>query len=336
MRKTRVIVAVASLSIYGLLIPATLLRADPPIPDANAKVAPVDKVSDPMSNLPEADTRAIEHTLAVAVDHAVTPGGSHELMLSLSKADQERLSKEKLDYGDLNVVTTSFQNDWKAKYGADFKLEGNEDVVFKNVRLQAGQSCDNAQTASAKLAPANDPTNPPRVQNSVQSQQGATGAESLIQGTPGRPTPPDATTPPQKSTAAIGTMANQGSAQLAGQRLEAATNGVNAALAGSPDYATVTFPVPDQAKNPNAKPLMIDLVREDGSWHVVLPPQETHEQLHDALMGHINRIESMKDKWPENADRADAIVARLMLRSFSATTTTNTGSNGNTPPAPRQ
>jgi hypothetical protein len=146
--RIRVIGVVSGLVLGGLTMgPARAADPNPPTPGAingGMDVRP-DQMSGattrPQGQLvtDSSEAKAIRNVLAEVTEAAVTKNGMSTIIGDLSKADRDRLDKEKDNkYDDLNQAAAQFQQDWKDKYHSDFKIHDVNQVFTDEVPIYQG------------------------------------------------------------------------------------------------------------------------------------------------------------------------------------------------------
>jgi len=164
MRKIIHWTAVAALSLGGVAFTTSASAED------KTKNAAENAVDNTKAAAHDAKTQwqdvRIHTMLGQVTNAALTKGAFDDMVERFNAADRNRLgswakdkvNKEKLDVLDGRIA--QFQNDWKAKYGHEFKIR-KDDVVFGNPAIftyAQGEIGKDAQLAGEKLPPAQNVT----------------------------------------------------------------------------------------------------------------------------------------------------------------------------------
>jgi hypothetical protein len=166
----------AGLALSGLtMTPGWAANPQNTNPNLNQSANPSDQTNpNELGNRPdgtlvtdESQAKSIRNVLAEVTTAAVTKDGISTIIGDLSKADRDRMDKEKDNkYEDLNQAAAQFQQDWKNKYNSDFKIRDVNQVFTDQVPIFQGDVPERmAAGATAK------PMTPPHADDRTQDQK---------------------------------------------------------------------------------------------------------------------------------------------------------------------
>ena len=250
----------------------------------------------------------IQQLLADTVDAGVSKGELPALVSHLAKANQDKIGdlRDK-QWSDLDGRIDAFRNDWRAKFGIDFKLADKQSVVFADdsFPIRPGNEASENSTGNVQ---AGAPTTVPATSAPVSMDTNPTGSGAMLAGNTTQPAS-DALPPPAA-----------GQASAFPNVPPVGTNGGNGAI-GGPDPArteamsvrTGTVLLPE---TPTAAVATIQLVNEGQVvplWHIQLPNGVDAQRLHDALLSRLTKLDENAASWPTEINQAYQAVSREIL-----------------------
>jgi hypothetical protein len=135
----------------GLIFPSSsAFAADQPSGAASKPSLP-DGVT--MKDLKEQDD--IRGGLATLVNHAIQTKNLDDFVERFVKSDENRLKEfSEKDHPDLDKVITSFRDQFKAKYGSDFDMNGERALPEQHASIIQGEISNPAMLSDWPLSPA--------------------------------------------------------------------------------------------------------------------------------------------------------------------------------------
>ncbi len=293
--KVRLIAIAASVAMGGLMmVPAWSADHNPSTPSENSNLT-FEQANGPATRpqgtllTDESQTKAIRTVLSDVTLDAVKKDGMSSLIGELSKADRDRLDKEKNNkYDDLNQAAAQFQQDWKDKYHTDFKINDVNQVYTDPVSIFQGNIPDRFGRESG--------IDVPNTNN------------------------PDSNTPNSTNSRTYSPTNNQGA------------NPDARTAADEKLMATVYFPPNRDAQVPAVQLHLYNEGMIMNSWKIQLNGQVDANQLHQALVNRLNKLNDQRQQWPDNQETAARIVSQSVLSALNdagrnGTAMTPTGNN---------
>ncbi len=85
-------------------------------------------------------SRDIRGTLASAISAALTEDGFDDMVERFVDQDRNRIGEADLNYDRFNAAVRAFRENWRNKYGGDFKFE--RDQAFSDIKVVSGEVTD--------------------------------------------------------------------------------------------------------------------------------------------------------------------------------------------------
>ena len=276
------IVAAAALAVAGMGYTVSAQDA-PPAENRNAAERAVDKTGDALNRAADKTKDAlgvgeragatkhseeINDMLAQVAEAAVTKGGLDDMAERFVDADRNRLGQDQKALNDNDALNNSihqFQRDWKAKYNQDFDINDEDKLYSGFALITEGEQTGAPQTASGKVdVDANASSNAAGGTASVRVDNN-TGVDA-----------------PKTPASSDGQVAADKNLNDPGRNI-----------------ATVTI-----AASHGMPEIKVPLIHEAGGWKIDIPDEMTAAKLRDNVSNVIAKCESMKDKWPTDANEA--------------------------------
>ncbi len=277
------------------------------------------------------DAKEIRRDLARIVDAALSKNGVEDVIEWTTKADRQRIGEaSEVKDENLNARLEQFNNDWKAKYGDDFRLKSNEEMALNNVQILQGDLGDSARTASGTLPPGgsnradymskqmdnskhdmgdmkHDATNQPKAGDSPR-----TASDTLPPGGSNRAD--DMSKQMDNTKRDMGDMKHDATNQPKAKDNAVAANTADENRVNK-NMATVVVPaagdMPAVTLRFSNEGTMMD------AWRLTLPDNLTAQQLRDNISRAVQQCQDMKAQWPADKTEAYRAVSHRILAAIA-------------------
>jgi hypothetical protein len=243
---------------------------------------------------PAANKEEIHDLLAQVAEAAMTKDGLEDVVERFVDADRNRMGQNEAaidNNPELDGRIAQLQQDWKAKYGAEFDIK-DEDALYGQgfAMISEGEIGDTARTAGERLNA--DGT---RVGDTASgtANVGGVKADANVNTETGR-----ADVNVDNQTGVDAPKANtDGQTAADTNRNDPGRNVASVKIAASHGMPEVTVP----------------LIHEAGGWKIDIPDSVDANKLRDNLKNALTSVGEHKDKWPADANEAYRAVTHKVL-----------------------
>jgi hypothetical protein len=240
----------------------------------------------------------IHDVLAQVAEAAMTKDGLDDLVERFVDADRNRIGQNQaaLDDNDaLDAKIAQLQDDWKAKYSAEFDIK-DEDALYGQgfAMISEGEIPEAARTAGERLNA--DGT---RVGDTASgtANVGGVGADAAVNTETGR-----ANVNVDNNTGVDAPKANtDGQTAADTNRNDPGRNIASVKIAASHGMPELTVP----------------MIHEAGGWKIDVPDSVDAAKLRENVSNAVAKCQENKDKWPADANEAyRAVTHKVLLAIF--------------------